>query len=63
MTAGQLLKQARLQKDLTQLEVAEKADIHPNTYAKIERDEQEASFGTMKSLAKVLKLNLSDIPD
>jgi len=62
LTAGQLFKEARLKKSLTQLQVAEKSDIHPNTYAKIERDEQDPSFPTIKKLAKVLDLEIKDIP-
>lgn len=61
-TTGEVLKEARIKKSLTQIEVAEKAQIHPNTYAKIERDEQEPSFETVKKLAKVLDLKLDDIP-
>ena len=63
LTAGQLFKEARLRKGLTQLQVATKSDIHPNTYAKIERDEQDPSFPTIKKLAKVLDLEIKDIPD
>ena len=62
-TAGKLFKRVRQEKGLTQAQLAKKADIHPNTYAKIERDEQEASFSTVKKIAKILDLNLSDIPD
>ena len=61
-TAGQLLKTARMKKGLTQYDVAKKSGIHPNTYAKIERDVQKAKFPTIKELAKVLDLNLKDIP-
>ena len=61
-TAGEIFKKARINKNLTQIEVAEKAQIHPNTYAKIERDEQDPSFATIKNLAKVLDVNISDIP-
>lgn len=61
-TAGQLFKESRLAKGLTQSEVAQKAGIHPNTYAKIERDEQEASFSVVKKLAEILDLSLFDIP-
>ena len=61
-TTGEVLKQARIKKNLTQIEVDEKAQIHPNTYAKIERDEQDPSFATIKNLAKVLDVNISDIP-
>ncbi len=61
-TTGKILKDARNKLGLTQQELAEKAGIHPNTYAKIERDEQEPSFDTVKRLASVLKLKLEDIP-
>jgi transcriptional regulator with XRE-family HTH domain len=54
-------KQARKQQALTQVEVAEKAGIHPNSYAKIERGLQEPTFPTIKKIAKVLGLNLSDL--
>lgn len=61
-STGSVLKAARTKANLTQQELADKAGIHPNTYAKIERDEQEPSFDTVKRLAKVLKLKLEDIP-
>lgn len=61
-TTGKVLKEARQKHSLTQGELAEKAGIHPNTYAKIERDEQEPSFETAKKLANVLGLKLEDIP-
>jgi transcriptional regulator with XRE-family HTH domain len=61
-TAGQMFKQARLKKGLTQIDIAKKAEIHPNTYAKIERGIQEPSFATIKKLCKVLDLNIADIP-
>ncbi|MGZ6005113.1 MAG: helix-turn-helix transcriptional regulator [Candidatus Saccharimonadales bacterium] len=56
------MKDARNKLGLTQQEVADMSGIHWNTYAKIERDEQEPSFDTVKRLAKVLKLKLEDIP-
>lgn len=61
-TTGKVLKEARLKKGLTQGELAEKSGIHPNTYARIERDEQEPGFETVKKLAKALGLKLEDIP-
>ena len=61
-TTGSVLKEARISANLTQQELADKAGIHSNTYAKIERDEQEPSFDTIKRLAKALKLKLEDIP-
>lgn len=61
-TAGDMFHKARLQKGLTQIEVAKKAGVHPNTYAKIERGEQNPTFPTIKKVAKVLDINLADIP-
>ena len=61
-TTGQLFKEARLKKGLTQVVVANKSGVYPNTYAKIERGEQEPSFATIKKLARVLDVNLEDIP-
>jgi transcriptional regulator with XRE-family HTH domain len=61
-TAGQILKEARLKKDLTQAEVADKAGIHPNTYAKIERGENKPSSDSVKKLIKVLNIESSQIP-
>lgn len=60
-TAGQILKEARLKKDLTQAEVAYKAGIHPNTYAKIERGENMPSPESIKKLIKVLDIESSKI--
>jgi transcriptional regulator with XRE-family HTH domain len=60
--AGQIFKQARNAKGLTQAELAEKSGIHWNTIAKIERGEQKPEFDTIKRLAKVLELNVNDIP-
>jgi transcriptional regulator with XRE-family HTH domain len=54
-------KQARKQKKLKQAEVAEKAGIHSNTYAKIERGLQEPAFPTAKKIARALGLNLDDL--
>ena len=61
-TTGSVLKNARLELRLTQQELADKAGVHINTYARVERDEQEPTFDTVKRLAKVLKIRLEDIP-
>jgi len=55
------LKQARLAKGLTQFELADKAGIHSNTYAKIERAERYPSIDTLEKLVKVLGIKSSDI--
>ena len=51
---GKNLKKARLKAGMTQKEVANKAKVHPNYYARIERGEanpsQEKFFGIIKAL-------------
>ncbi len=58
---GDNLKQAREKAKLTQLEVAAKASINVNYYARIERGETEPSMDTLNNLAKALKIKFSDI--
>ena len=54
-------KRARLKLGLTQVEVAEKAGINVNGYAKIERGETEPKLDTIKKLMAVLKIKPSDV--
>lgn len=61
-TPGEILKDARQKKQLTQVEVAHKADLHPNTYAKIERGENMPSPESIRKLIKVLDIEASKIP-
>ncbi len=49
-------KKARKSIGLTQLEVAEKANIDVNYYAQIERGEKNPSLETLKVLMKILKI-------
>jgi transcriptional regulator with XRE-family HTH domain len=58
---AQIFHEARLEKGLTQIVLAKKAGLYPNTYAKIERGEQKPSVPTIKKLAKVLDLDLSEV--
>lgn len=58
---GDKLKAARLEKDLTQLDVAKKAGINGNYYAKVERGEASLSVITLLKLVKALDLKSSDI--
>lgn len=60
-TIGDKLKAARLEKRLTQLEVAKKADINGNYYAKVERGEASLSVITLLKLVAALGLKSSDI--
>lgn len=55
------LKTLRLDRDLTQSDVAEKADMSTNYYAKIERGELRPSVDIYERLAKALKATASDI--
>jgi transcriptional regulator with XRE-family HTH domain len=61
-TAGQIFKEARLKKGLTQVEVAEKAGLGDNTYPKIERGVSKPSPESIKKLVKVLDIDSSKIP-
>lgn len=61
-SAAQIFKEARRQQGLTQVEVAEKAGIYPNTYSLIEQGRQKPTFATVKKLAKALGVSLDDIP-
>ncbi len=60
-TIGQLLKEARIKKGLTQVEVAKKAKLHSNTVAKIEREEQVPEFPTSLSIGDVVGVPESEI--
>ena len=55
------LKEARLNRGLTQIEVAEKAKINSNYYSKIERGQAKPSIEVYERLAKTLKVSSSDI--
>jgi transcriptional regulator with XRE-family HTH domain len=55
------LKSLRSEHNLTQVELAEKAGINPNAYAKIERMERQATITTLEKIAKALKVSSSDI--
>lgn len=58
---GQNLKYIRQSKNMTQAEVATKAGITINYYARIERGEENPSFEILKRLVKALKIKSSDI--
>lgn len=55
------LKALRIDRDLTQADVAEKAQMSTNYYAKIERGELRPSVDIYERLAKALKVTASDI--
>lgn len=55
------LKALRLERDLTQAELAEKANMSANYYAKIERGLVRPSVDMYERIAKALKATSSDI--
>ena len=58
---GKKLKEARLKLGLRQADVAKKADVSVNYYARIERDEENPTLETLKGILNVLKVKSSDI--
>jgi len=55
---AKILKTARTKTKLTQVEVAEKAGIHPNYYARVERGEVNPTADIIDSIAKALKIKI-----
>lgn len=59
---GDLFKQARKAKNMTQFQVAEMADINEKYYGRIERNEcYNLTIITLLQLCKVLDVNLEKI--
>lgn len=61
MSADQLgkdIRKAREKAKLTQVEVAKKAEIHVNYYARIERGEVMPRYDIVKRVCKVLGIKL-----
>lgn len=55
------LKKYRLQKNMKQSEVAEKAGVNSNYYARVERGEAIPTVVTLKKILGALKVKSSDI--
>jgi len=58
---GKRLKEVREERGMTQAEVAKVAGIHPNFYARLERDEENVSIENFEKILKALKAKSSDI--
>jgi transcriptional regulator with XRE-family HTH domain len=58
---GKKLKDARKKLGLKQSDVAEKAEISVNYYARIERNEENPTLETLERVLKALKLKSSDV--
>lgn len=61
MSTAAKLKKYRLERNLKQVEVAEKANLNSNYYAKVERGEAVVSILTLEKICKALKVKSSDI--
>ncbi|KKQ72374.1 MAG: Helix-turn-helix domain protein [Berkelbacteria bacterium GW2011_GWB1_38_5] len=57
---GGKLKRVREEAKLTQAEVAERAGIHVNYYARIERGEENPTYEKLESIKKALKIDSLD---
>ena len=58
---GEKIRQARQQKGSTQAEIAKKADLSVNYYARIERGDATATIESVQKIAQALKVKSSDI--
>ena len=59
--AIKLFREEREKKNFTQADVAQKAGINKNYYAKLEREEENPSAEVLLKIAKALGLKSSDI--
>ena len=57
---GAAIKAGREDEDLTREQVAEKMDINPRYYAKIEDDGQYPSLGLLYSLVKMFRVSVDE---
>lgn len=58
---GEKLRAVREKKELTQAEVAEKAEVHVNYYARIERGLENPSFEKLQGIMKALSIKSLDL--
>lgn len=58
---GEAVRKYRKRADLTQEELAEKADLHPVYLGEIERGEQTVSIFALMKIAKALRVRVRDL--
>ncbi len=63
MKIGQRIKSVRLQRNLTQEYIAEKLNMTPAGYGKIENDKVEISITNLKKIASALGVPMSSLLD
>jgi len=58
---GATIRQKRKRARLTQERLAEKADLHPNFFGRVERGEEHVSLTALLRIAKALKVDVADL--
>jgi transcriptional regulator with XRE-family HTH domain len=58
---GKNIRNVRDKAGLTQQQVADKAKMHVNYYARIERGEENPSFETLEKIIKALDIKSKDV--
>jgi transcriptional regulator with XRE-family HTH domain len=58
---GQNIRKARTKAGLTQEQLAERAGLHANFYARVERGEENPSYETIEKIVKALKVKSSEV--
>jgi transcriptional regulator with XRE-family HTH domain len=61
MNIGIVIKEVRKQKGLTQLDLSEYANLSARTIQRIENNEVEPSFYSLKSIGEILEIDLQEI--
>ncbi len=56
-----MLKQARLRRGLTQVELAEKVGVHKITISRLERGDRQPSMRMLQRLAKALSVPVTKL--
>lgn len=58
---GQNIRKVRTKIGLTQEQLAERANLHVNYYARVERGEENPSYETIEKIVKALKVKSSTV--
>lgn len=61
VTFGKNLRKARIAANLTQKQVAQKAGLHVNFYARVERGEENPSYASLEKIIKALGVKSGEV--
>lgn len=61
VTFGKNLRKARIAANLTQKQVAQKAGLHVNFYARVERGEENPSYASLEKVIKALGVKSGEV--